>query len=240
MMNLLNFIICSSEMDSLSKDVLFNIATMLDLDSLLSFCNSNPRIKELIYQNEDIWNFKLVSEFPDYKHHVDKSGREAYELLIGLTKLKKELAYGGTIYQLYNVEYLDLNSRELTSLPPEIYKLDRLHNLWLYNNQIKTLSPEIGKMSQLQYLYLSHNQIETLPSEIGKLTQLQVLSLNSNQITILASEIGNLSQLRYLNLCDNKIKKLPVEMHNLSRLDYLAIDKDVITPPQLENIRFCI
>jgi len=73
-------------MDSLNKDVLFNIATMLDLDNLLSFCNSDQRINRLVCQGEAIWNFKLMKEFPDYKSHINQRGREAYELLVALAK----------------------------------------------------------------------------------------------------------------------------------------------------------
>jgi hypothetical protein len=68
-------------METLTKDVLFNIATMLDLDELLSFCSSNSRINRLVCQGEAIWNFKLIKEFPDYKAHINQRGREAYELL---------------------------------------------------------------------------------------------------------------------------------------------------------------
>ena len=68
-------------MENLSKDVLFNIATMLDLDNLLSFCNSDPRIIRLICQGEAIWLFKLAKEFPDYKSHINQRGKKAYKLL---------------------------------------------------------------------------------------------------------------------------------------------------------------
>jgi len=40
----------------LDQVALFNIATMLDLDNLLSFCSSNPGINRLICQGEAIWN----------------------------------------------------------------------------------------------------------------------------------------------------------------------------------------
>jgi Leucine-rich repeat (LRR) protein len=133
-------------MDSLTKDVLFNIATMLDLDNLLSFCNSDPRINRLICQGEAIWNFKLMKEFPDYKDHINKRGREAYELLIGLIKLKGKIGYPGTIYQLYNEKGLDLFHRGLKSIPSEIGNLSNLRFLYLNNNQIKSIPPEIGKL----------------------------------------------------------------------------------------------
>jgi len=244
-------------MDLLTKDVLFNIATMLDLDNLLSFCNSDPRINRLICQGEAIWNFKLVKEFPDYKSHFNQRGRKAYELLIALTKLKKEFRYEGTIYELYKETKLNLSTKALTSLPPEIGKLSNLQTLYSFDNQITTLPPEIGKLSNLQTLSLSSNQITTLPleignlsklrtlflyknqikilpPEIGKLTQLQTLSLDYNQIKILPPEIGNLSNLQYLFLDNNQIKILPPEIGKLSNLQDLHLDKSVIIPPGLK------
>jgi hypothetical protein len=192
-------------MESLTKDVLFNIATMLDLDNLLSFCNSDPRINQLICQGEVIWNFKLAKEFPDYKSHINQRGREAYELLVGLSKLKIWSKYKGTIYELYKETKLDLSRKGLTTLPPEIGKLSQLRELYLYNNQITILPPEIGNLSRLQVLYLLHNQIKIVPPEIGNLNQLHELSLRNNQITTLPPEIGNLKKLRELWLDKNVI-----------------------------------
>lgn len=58
-------------METLSKDVLFNIATMLDLDDLLRLCSSNSRINKLICQDKYIWLFKLNNEFPDWNNYFD-------------------------------------------------------------------------------------------------------------------------------------------------------------------------
>ena len=198
-------------MDLLTKDVLFNIATMLDLDDLSNFCSSDSRINRLICQDKNIWNFKLMKEFPDYKVHINQRGREAYELLLGLTKLKKEFEYKGTIYELYKETKLNLSRKSLISLPPEI-----------------------GNLSNLQELYLGGNNIEILPLEIENLSQLRQLWLNNNQITSLPSEIGNLTNLNVLWLHNNQIKSLPSEIGNLSKLQVLYLDKSVIIPPGLK------
>jgi hypothetical protein len=205
-------------MESLNKDVLFNIATMLDLDDLLSFCSSSDRIDRLVCQDENIWNFKLVKEFSDYKSHINKRGREAYELLVGLTKLNKEFKYKGSIYELYSTNILSLDNNQITKLPPEIDNLNNLRELRLNNNQIKTLPPEIGKLINLQSLCLFDNQIKILPPEIGKLSNLRGLYLSNNQIKILPPEIGNLSNLQELVLHKNQIKILPPEIGNLNNL----------------------
>ena len=218
-------------MESLNKDVLFNIATMLDLDNLLSFCSSSDKINRLVCQGEAIWNFKLTKEFPDYKAHINQKGRKAYELLIGLDKLKKEFKYKESIYELYRETKLNLSYKELTILPPEIGNLSQLRELSLSNNKIEILPPEIGNLSQLQKLWLNYNQIKLLPSEIGNLSQLQMLSLDNNQITIVPPEIGNLSQLQILSLDHNQITIVPPEIGNLSNLQELWLDKKVTLFP---------
>ena len=113
-------------MDLLTKDVLFSIATFLPLNDLISFCNSDSRINQLIYQRDDIWNFKLDKEFPDYKNQIEQRGREAYQLLVGLVKLKNIFKYSGTIYQLYKEKYLNLNGRGIKELFSEIGLLSNL------------------------------------------------------------------------------------------------------------------
>jgi len=190
-------------MDRLSKDVLFNIATMLDLDNLLSFCNSDPRINRLVCQDRTIWLFKLVREFPEWKQ-LNMEPRQSYELLIGLTKLKEGIKYKRSIYELYKETKLDLSFVGLRKLPSEIGNLSNLRILSLDYNQITALPPEIGNLNNLRELWLYNNQITTLPPEIGKLSQLRELLLNSNQVTILPPEIGNLSKLQVLSLFKNR------------------------------------
>ena len=220
-------------METLTKDVLFNIATMLDLDNLLSFCNSDPRINRLICQDRTIWLFKLVREFPEWKQ-LNMEPKQSYELLISLTKLKEGIKYTGSIYKLYNETKLYLSNIGLTSLPSEIGKLSKLQTLYLTNNQIKTLPPEIGKLTQLRRLWLDNNQITSLPPEIGNLNQLRVLYLDNNQIIILPPEIGNLTQLQTLTLYRNQIKTLPPEIENLNQLRVLYLDQNVTVPSGLK------
>jgi hypothetical protein len=88
-------------MDELDQVALFNIAIMLDLDNLLSFCSSSSKVNRLICQQDAIWLFKLAREFPDWRQHLNMKPRNVYKLLIGLSKLKLIFDYEGTIYQLY-------------------------------------------------------------------------------------------------------------------------------------------
>ena len=146
-------------MDKLDQVALFNIAIMLDLDNLLSFCSSSSKVNRLICQQDAIWLFKLTREFPDWKRHFDMKPKNAYKLLIGLSNLKSKFTYEGSIYQLYKEKKLDLSDEDLKTLPSEIGQLSQLQVLWLDNNKIKELPSEIGNLSQLLELYLDKNVI---------------------------------------------------------------------------------
>jgi len=248
-------------MDRLDQVALFHIAAMLDLDNLLSLCSSNSRINRLICQQNHIWIYKLNNEFPDWKQHFnDKPVRKVYSLLVKLSKLREEIKYEGSIYQLFketklnlynnkletlppeigllsNLQELSLSNNKIETLPPEIGSLSNLRVLWLHNNEIKTLPPEIGSLSNLQVLYLNNNQIETLPPEIGLLSNLRSLYLDNNEIETLPPEIGSLSNLQVLWLYNNKIETLPSKIGSLSNLRELYVGRKVINVPNnLKNV----
>jgi len=225
-------------MDQLDQVALFHIATMLDLDNLLSLCSTNQRFNRLICQQDAIWKFKLNKEFPDWRQHFnDKPVRKVYSLLVKLSKLKKEIKYEGSIYELFAETELYLNDNEIKTLPPEIGLLTNLQRLYLHNNKIVKLPPEIGSLSNLRELSLYNNQIKSLPPEIASLINLQRLYLDNNQIITLPPEIGSLINLQRLYLHNNQIVTLPPEIGLLSNLRELYLDKKVKNvPDNLKNI----
>jgi internalin A len=133
----------------------------------------------------------------------------------GLIELPPEIG------QLTQLQKLDLSNNKLTQLPPEIGQLTRLQELVLHNNQLLYLSPEIGRLTQLQELDLHANWLTQLPAEIGQLTQLQWLYLYNNRLTQLPAKIGQLRQLRELDLRRNSLSLPPEILEKVS--DPLAI-----------------
>ena len=72
----------------------------------------------------EIWIYKLNKDFLDFKTlEVDKTPKDLYELLFSLTKLKNVLKMTQNIYDLYNLQKLDLSENELTEIPKEIGNL---------------------------------------------------------------------------------------------------------------------
>lgn len=199
-------------MNQQDQAVLTKIATMLDLDELLSLCQSNKKLNRLICKQDIVWISKLNNEFPDWRvHFKGKPVRQIYSLLVKLSKLKSKISYNKSIYDLFKESYLDLSDREIIEVPPEIGSLVNLEELYLQNNKIVKLPPEIGSLTNLKHLYLHNNKIVELPSEIGSLKKLEFLWIHQNQIVELPPEMSNLIEPPLIYL-DKKVKNIPYNL----------------------------
>lgn len=90
-----------------------------------------------------------------------------------------------SLFELHNLQTLDLRGNALKTLPLEITQLDHLQNLDLSWNSLQTLPPEIAQLHNLQTLYLGGNALETLPPQIAQLHNLQALYLRGNALETL-------------------------------------------------------
>jgi Leucine-rich repeat (LRR) protein len=136
------------------------------------------------------------------------------------------------------IKSLNLEGRQITTLPPEIGKLSALAGLYLNINQLTALPPEIGQLTSLQDVILDSNQLTSLPPEIGQLTNLQFLYLAYNQLTSLPPEIGQLTAMLDLHLRHNQLTNLPPEIGQLTVLEFLYLNNNQLTslPPEIVNI----
>jgi Leucine-rich repeat (LRR) protein len=105
---------------------------------------------------------------------------------------------------------LDLSSKQLSALPPEIGQMSELQDLDLSANQLSELPPEIGLLKQLRGLNLSNNQLRTLPSTMAELKELRWIDLKGNPLTDLSPEI-----VRIVNDTNAAIATRPIVWRNL-------------------------
>jgi internalin A len=142
------------------------------------------------------------------------------------------------IGQLTNLQKLCLNENKLSQLPPEVGQLTSLHELHLYRNQLSQLPPELWLLSKLQELHLDYNQLSQVSSEIGQLSSLHVLRLDANQLSQVPPEIGQLSNLQDLRLDHNQLSQLPHELWRLSNLQELDLDHNLLNrvPPEIGQL----
>ncbi|MCQ1535673.1 GTP-binding protein [Methanosarcina sp. KYL-1] len=141
--------------------------------------------------------------------------------------------------QRNKVTALNLSSKNLTSLPPEISELKNLTHLYIFNNQLTSLPSEISGLKNLTHLYISHNQLTSLPPEISELKNLTHLYIFNNQLTSLPPEISGLENLTQLYISHNQLTSLPSELSELKNLTILDISYNQLTslPSELSKLK---
>uniref|UniRef100_A0A0N5BVH2 Calponin-homology (CH) domain-containing protein n=1 Tax=Strongyloides papillosus TaxID=174720 RepID=A0A0N5BVH2_STREA len=130
-----------------------------------------------------------------------------------------------------SLNYLDLSSNNLTTIPSAIYSLP-LQILLLSNNKLDTVSGDIVQMAPtIQELDFSKNRITSITSNISLLKQLRKLNLRSNRLGALPSEMASLD-LYSLDISANRLTHIPVEFCSMQSLIHLSIlDNPLLSPP---------
>ena len=80
---------------------------------------------------------------------------------------------------------------KLTEIPVEVFELKQLESLNLSGNQLKHLPESISQLSNLRKLYLRGNQLTNLPESITKISNLTELDLSDNPLVNPLLEIAN-------------------------------------------------
>jgi len=150
-----------------------------------------------------------------------------------LTKIPIEIS------QLTSLKSLHLDSNKFSEIPIQLFQLIHLTHLYLNDNAISELPPEIGQLTYLEMLHLSNNPFSTLPAELGLLTNLTHLYLNNNRLVSLPSKISQLKNITQLYLYDNELQVLPEQISELSNLNWLGIAGNRIReiPSWIGNLR---
>lgn len=143
-----------------------------------------------------------------------------------------------SIAQLQKLESLDVKDNQLTSLPESIGQLEALSDLTLDFNQLASLPESIGELRALKKLSSGNNQLASLPESIGLLQLLWFLLLQGNKLTSLPESIGQLQALHLLNVGKNKMRSLPESLGNSKSLTILILNSNFITqlPGNLTNL----
>ena len=99
----------------MNKDMLVKIALELDLPDLLNLCLTNPEYNRKICNDNDLWRWKMIKDFPD----VEPRTKERYILLYNKFKLAHE-GTGIPFAEIYKSVNTILTSEQIIKSPPEL------------------------------------------------------------------------------------------------------------------------
>jgi Leucine-rich repeat (LRR) protein len=168
-----------------------------------------------------------ILEFCDQEElHSGRGFEDIYQLEIELQL--DTISDPENIYNLVNLELLDLTDNSIENIPPEISNLTCLETLNLRLNCITEIIPEMCNLISLSSLYLGENGITIIPREMCNLANLTELLLNNNFITEFPPELCQLANLNMLALHNNTITKIPTEISHLTNLTELYLSNNNI------------
>ena len=137
--------------------------------------------------------------------------KELEKISIGLEQLNSY----SKLETFEKINYINLDSCELTEVPEEVFKFSNLSILSLDNNKIKDLPSNLGDLILLKSIYLSYNYIESLPSSLGNLKNLRLLYLKNNNLESIPDTFKTLKCIFYLQ--NNPMKDVPVFLKENSK-----------------------
>jgi Leucine-rich repeat (LRR) protein len=112
-----------------------------------------------------------------------------------------------------------IRGKNLTRIPEFVFNMPNLEVLNLSDNRIESIPEKIGKLKNLQELTMNYNALRSLPSSMGSLTKLELLSLYNNELTTLPSSMEKLKNLSSMYLTNNKLTSIPALPPKLTLLD---------------------
>lgn len=156
-------------------------------------------------------------------------GKATNEKVIGLDLSHQNFkVLSPSVLLLVSIKELLLNNNELTVIPKDIYNLRNLEKLNLGFNKIRAIPPDLGKAVSLKELILCDNLITNVPMEIGTLYNLEILNLNNNPLVVPFSTLNKDRLLVHFCRENNTAYKAPADrawtecIHKSEAIRYLS------------------
>lgn len=125
------------------------------------------------------------------------------------------------LFDLKDLNKLDLSNNLLKEIPESINRLRNLAFLSLRSNHLKKIPDSIGDLKNLKILDLSSNDIDQLPFSLGTISSLQILNLERNKLKTIPNSLMRLENLRELYLGSNNIISLPNHLFDYKKDDHI-------------------
>ncbi|XP_066598981.1 insulin-like growth factor-binding protein complex acid labile subunit [Prorops nasuta] len=196
--------LADNEMPTIPRYILAHLSLLRTLDlsrNRISRLDSdgfkyNPMLQHLSMAGNAISEMEPGSLPPLVKH-----------LHVGRNQLK---SLNRTLRDLNQLEWLLINSNELTSLDGELPSSGHnLKMLYAVDNKLTHLPVEFRYLHRLENLFLQHNEIRSLDGTLQKARRLKFLELSHNQLQELkAEDFIEAEMLEDLELGHNSLKSL--------------------------------
>ena len=133
-------------METLTLDALFSLAISMELPELFRFCSTSNRINNAICKKDNIWYYKLNSQFPNWK-----------SLLLDPSLKHPKMG-------LYETHPKTLQPITDMKTPKDIYILLYWYSIFKLIKETLKIPQDIEKIYFLKYLYLTNKKITTIPN----------------------------------------------------------------------------
>ncbi|XP_013167942.1 PREDICTED: leucine-rich repeat-containing protein 47-like [Papilio xuthus] len=154
-----------------------------------------------------------------------------HEIKLAGAAISKRISEEGldkTVFQLTNLNLLNISDTCLTSIPDDIKLLVNLQSLLLFGNKLQDFNENITSLPKLKVLDLSRNQITKIPDSLNKMKELMNINLSSNQIDTMPS-FGDFPNLISVDISNNKLPSfLDIENANMPHLTDLKLKGNCI------------
>lgn len=108
-----------------------------------------------------------------------------HEIKLAGAAISKRISEGGLdkgIFQLTNINLLNISDTCLSAIPDDISRLVNLQSLLLFGNKITDFNKNITSLKKLKVLDLSRNQLKSIPESLNDMKELTSINLSSNGI----------------------------------------------------------
>ncbi|XP_041972439.1 leucine-rich repeat-containing protein 47-like [Aricia agestis] len=157
---------------------------------------------------------------------VTARSENRHEIKLAGAAISKRISENGldkSIFQLTNINLLNISETCLTTIPNEIKNLINLQSLLLYGNKIADFNQNITSLPKLKVLDLSRNQIKTIPDSLNNMKELTSINFSSNEIEEMP-KMSAFPNLIIVDLSNNKLTQfLDTEGADLPHLTDLKI-----------------
>ncbi|XP_068623611.1 leucine-rich repeat-containing protein 47-like [Battus philenor] len=154
-----------------------------------------------------------------------------HEIKLAGAAISKRISEEGldrTVFQLTNLNLLNISDTCLDVIPDDIKLLVNLQSLLLFGNKIQEFNANITSLTKLKTLDLSRNQISKIPDSVNKMKELMNINLSSNQIDTLPS-FSDFPHLITMDFSNNKLVNFPdIENANMPHLTDLKLKGNCI------------